>query len=150
MSSTAVPSSRRPPETRIAPEQPLIILQTCPWYDDHAAQGREIVRVWNETVPDPIKPCCQLQVEIRIRDHQERYAAYRRLFDEIERGGVPVCFQFSDPHPIYAFDPDYVEKLVQEYRVSKPWGHGNRAWSITTPSTCRGTPWDRKRAMPWT
>lgn len=110
------------PETRIDHEHPLIILQTSDRFEDHSRHGREIVRVWRETVPDDIKPYCQLQVEIRIRDHEERYEAFRCLFDETEKAGVPTTFQFADPHDIYVFDPVYVEKLVQEYPSIKTLG----------------------------
>ncbi|MBK7494476.1 MAG: hypothetical protein IPI28_03330 [Candidatus Omnitrophica bacterium] len=42
---------RLQPETRIAPDHPLIILQTSDRFEDHTAHGREVVRVWKETIP---------------------------------------------------------------------------------------------------
>jgi len=124
---------RTPPETVISPAQPLIILQTSPRFGDSedgyvprgdilaeaAKHGQEAVRVWRETVPDDIKPYCQLQMEIRLHDHEKRYEAFRRVFDELEAAGVPANFQFADPHDEYVFDPEYVEKLTQEYRCIK-------------------------------
>lgn len=113
---------RLQPETRIAPDHPLIILQTSDRFEDHTAHGREVVRVWKETIPEDIQRYCQLQVEIRLRDHEQRYQAFRQLFDETEKAGVPTCIQFADPHDIYVFDPVYVEKLLQEYPSIKTLG----------------------------
>lgn len=110
------------PETRITRDHPLIILQTSDRFEDHTAHGREVVRVWKEAVPEDIQPYCQLQVEMRIRDHEQRYQAFRRLFDETEKMGVPTCIQFADPHDIYVFDPVYVEKLLEEYPSIKTLG----------------------------
>jgi hypothetical protein len=106
---------RLPPSTVISREHPLIILQTSPHFDDPSAQGREAGRVWRETIPDALRPLVQLQVEIRLRDHAVRYRAFQRLLDEAQRAGVPVCLQICDPHDIYHFDPEYVEKLLQEF-----------------------------------
>jgi hypothetical protein len=121
------------PETTISRERPLIILQTSPRFGDSedghvprgdifseaTKHGREAVRVWNAAVPDDIKPYCQLQMEVRLHDHQERYQAFQRLFDELQTADVPANIQFADPHDEYVFDPVCVEKLTQEYPCIK-------------------------------
>jgi len=136
MMKTAVDAAKRkPPETIITPEHPLIILQTSPRFGDSddepargdrleeaAKHGREVARVWRETVPEDIKPFCQLQIEIRTHDHEGRYQTYRRLLDETEEPGVPTSLQITDPHDEYTFDPLYVEKLLQEYPSIKSIG----------------------------
>lgn len=81
--------------------------------------GKEAVRVWNETLPEALKPYSQLQIEVRTRDHQTRYEMYQRALTPLEEAGIPVHFQFADPHDIYVFDPDYVEKLTQEFSCIK-------------------------------
>lgn len=108
-------SDRLPLSTVISREQPLILLQTSPHFDDPAAQGREVVRVWRETIPELLRPLVQLQIEIRRRDHEARYRAFQRLLNETERAGAPICLQICDPHDIYHFDPEYVERLLQEF-----------------------------------
>ncbi len=121
------------PLTPISNERPLIVLQTSNRFgdsdeewgdrthplDEAAKHGREAVRVWKETVPDDIKPFVQLQMEVRTRDHVWRYDSFRRVFDELERAGISANFQFADPHDLYVFDPEYVEKLTQEYSCIK-------------------------------
>ncbi len=113
----------------ISRERPLVILQTNPRFGDSedggvegkdpleeaTRHGREAVRVWNETLPDAIRPYCQLQMEIRVRDHEARYDRFRKVLDELQAAGVPANIQFADPHDWYVFDPEYVEKLLAGY-----------------------------------
>lgn len=117
--------SRRP----ISPKKPLISLQTSnrfadsdegfagtgTRYEEAAKHGRECVRVWNETIPDDLKPYCELALEIRTHDHENRYECFRRGFEEMEKAGVPANLQVSDPHDKFIFDPVYAEKLVEEF-----------------------------------
>lgn len=113
----------------ITPERPLIILQTNNRFGDSdenfgdsrdslaeaTKHGREAVRAFQEAVPDELKPYCQLQMEIRVRDHQARYDRFRRVFDELQAANIPANFQFADPHDLYVFDPEYVDRLTREY-----------------------------------
>lgn len=122
-------SMRTPTWGTISPERPLIILQTNNRFADSeegfgtsddplaaaAQHGRETVRAWSEAVPDDIKPYCQAQMEIRAQNHQARYDRFRKCFDELQAAGIPANFQFADPHDMYVFDPEYVERLVAEY-----------------------------------
>jgi hypothetical protein len=120
---------KKPLCRKISPEKPLIVLQTSPRFGDTdngeptkagrareaARHGKEAVRVWRETVPDDIKPYCQLRIETRSYDHKQRYESFRRIFAEMEKEGIPTSFQFGDPHYKSTFDPDYVEKLIEEF-----------------------------------
>jgi hypothetical protein len=112
----------------ITAERPLVILQVNNRFGDSdegfgggdpleeaARHGREAVRAWRETVPDDLKPYCQLQVEIRVRDHEARYRRLQRLLDEVQEAGIPVNLQFADPHVWYVFDLDHVDRLTREY-----------------------------------
>jgi hypothetical protein len=122
-------SERTPPTWgAITPERPLIILQINNRFGDSddghgsgdpmeeaARHGREAARAWREAVPDDLKPYCQLQVELRVRDHETRYRRLQRLLDELEAEAIPVNFQFADPHAWYVFDPAYVDRLTREY-----------------------------------
>ncbi len=124
---------RKTPERAVTPERPLISLQTSnrfgdsdeafggggDRYEEAAKHGREAVRVWQETIPDELKPYCELQFEIRTHDHMNRYECFRRGLAELEEAGVPAELQVSDPHDEYVFDPDYVEKLTQEFSCIK-------------------------------
>lgn len=116
-------------EHRIGRENPLIIFQTSNRFADSdedygirgeryaeaVRHGAEAVRAWREAVPDDIKPYCQLQLEIRTHDHVNRYECFRRALGELESAGVPVNLQFADPHDIFVFDPEYVDKLTSEF-----------------------------------
>ncbi|HNT88222.1 MAG TPA: glycoside hydrolase family 98 domain-containing protein, partial [Candidatus Hydrogenedentes bacterium] len=121
---------RTPPTWgEISPERPLIILQTNNRFGDSdedfgdrndplaeaTRHGREAVRAFREAVPDELKPFCQLQLEVRVRDHQARYDRFRRVFDELQAAHVPANLQFADPHDMYVFDPEYVDRLAREY-----------------------------------
>ncbi len=135
-----LPIERKPPKTVIAPDHPLIILQTSnrfpdtteDWnfetsgatdpYEAARAHGREAARVWNEVLPDDIRPYCQLQMELRLRDHEERYKRLRAMLEETEKGGVAVSLQISDPHDTFTFDPIYVDKLLEEFPCIKSIG----------------------------
>jgi hypothetical protein len=133
MAKKSEKKGKKPLSWEISRERPLIILQTSPRFgdaDDEASagssrakeatrHGKEAVRAWRQGVPDDIKPYCQLQMEVRTRDHKDRYDALRRVFDELEKENIPANFQFADPHNIFTFDPEYVEKLVQEYSCIK-------------------------------
>ena len=113
----------------LSPERPLIILQTNNRFNDSdedfgrgglpseeaSRHGADAVRAWKNALPDDIKPYCHLQMELRMQNHQERYDRLRRLFTPLEEAGVPVNFQFADPHDMYVFDPEYVEKLLEEF-----------------------------------
>lgn len=112
----------------ITPERPLIILQINNRFGDSdegfgggdpleeaARHGREAVRAWREAVPDDLKPHCQLQVEIRVREHEARYRRFQRLLDELQAADIPANLQFADPHLWYVFDLDYVDRLTREY-----------------------------------
>ena len=113
----------------ISPQHPLIILQTsnrfgdsdedygirADRYEEATRHGAEAVRAWREAIPDDIKPYCQLQLEIRTHDHVNRYECFRRALTELQTAGVPVNLQFADPHDEFVFDPDYVEKLTEEF-----------------------------------
>jgi len=122
--------TRTPPTWgEISPERPLIILQTNNRFGDSdedfgdgndplteaAKHGREAVRAFHEAVPEELKPYCQLQIEVRVRDHQARYDRCRRVFYELQAAGIPANFQFADPHDLYVFEPEYVERLTREY-----------------------------------
>lgn len=133
MAESSSERNRVVPETVISPQQPLIVLQTSNRFgdsdedygrgfnrlDEAAAHGREAVRVWRETVPDDIKPYCQLQMEIRTHNHKKRYDAFCCVLDELEEAEIPANFQFADPHDPFVFDPEYVEKLTREYSCIK-------------------------------
>lgn len=122
-----------PPVTHIAPDHPLIILQTSNRFGDcdedygirgdrreeAVRHGKEAVRAWREAVPDDIKPYCQLQIEVRTRDHVDRYESFRRIFTELETAGIPANLQFADPHVQFVFDPEYVERLTEEFPCIK-------------------------------
>jgi hypothetical protein len=132
MADDKTQDKRVPPETVISPDHPLIVLQTSNRFgdsdegfadgdpmDEATKHGREAVRAWREAVPDDIKPYCQLQMEIRNHDHEIRYEAFRRVFAQLEKAGIPADFQFADPHDQYVFDPVYVEKLLEEFSCIK-------------------------------
>ncbi|HOJ33060.1 MAG TPA: glycoside hydrolase family 98 domain-containing protein [Candidatus Hydrogenedentes bacterium] len=122
-----------PPVTRIAPDHPLIILQTSNRFGDcdedygiradkreeAVRHGKEAVRAWREAVPDDIKPYCQLQIEVRTRDHTDRYETFRRIFSELEAANIPANLQFADPHVQFVFDPEYIERLTEEFSYIK-------------------------------
>ena len=122
----------RVPNTAITPEHPLIMLQTSNRFGDSdegyaqgglseeaTRHGQEAVRAWREAVPDDIKPYCHLQMEVRQHDHALRYEAFRRVFAELEEAGIPADLQVADPHDEYVFDPDYVERLLEEFSCIK-------------------------------
>lgn len=124
ISAAQTPLSAPPP---ISPEHPLIFLQTpnsfgdsdeAPANTDKPAEavkhGRDVVRLWN-LLPEDIKPCCQLQVEIRVRDHALRYDLFRRMLLETQAAGVPVSVQIADPDDEFVFEPEYAEKLLDEF-----------------------------------
>lgn len=132
MNSNSSSASRIVSDRMITPTSPMITLQTSPRFGDSeefrpqgdlreeaTKHGREALRAWNEAVPDDIKPYCHLQIEVRRRDHALRYEAFRRALEPLEEAGVPVDIQFADPHDIYVFDPEYVEKLVREFSCIK-------------------------------
>ncbi len=115
---------------KISPEKPLFVFQTSPRFGDGpdgeptkagrareaSRHGKEAVRVWRETVPEDIKPYVQLQMATPENyDHQQRYETFRRIFSELEEEGIPANIQFGDPHYKATFDPDYVEKLLEEF-----------------------------------
>lgn len=109
--------------------RPLIVLQTNNRFNDSdehfngggnpldeaRAHGREAARAWKEALPEDLKPYCHLQMELRVQNHQARYDRFRALFDELQKNNIPANFQFADPHDQYVFDPEYAEKLLQEY-----------------------------------
>lgn len=113
----------------ITPERPLVILQTNNRFGDSdepfgdrpdalaeaGRHGREAVRAFTESVPDALKPFCQLQMELRVRDHQTRYDRFHKILDELQAAGIPANLQFADPHDQYVFDPEYVDRLTAEY-----------------------------------
>lgn len=116
-----------PPVTEISPEHPLMLFQVsadfgdtdeAPEGTDRFAEadrhGHEIVRLWN-FLPEDIRPYCQLQVELRVRNHDLRLALFRRMLNEPQREGVPVSVQIADPHDEYVFDPAHVEQLLVEF-----------------------------------
>ncbi|MFA6241171.1 MAG: hypothetical protein WC655_09590 [Candidatus Hydrogenedentales bacterium] len=134
--------SRIAPCTRIDREHPLIILQTSNRFPDSdeqfgmdgnrmeaaTAHGKEAVRVWRDAIPDELRPFCQLQMEVRTHDHVNRYDAFRRIFAELEEAGAPANIQFADPHDPFVFDPDYVEKLTQEFSCIKSYTITEMRW----------------------
>lgn len=116
-----------PPVTRITPEHPLILLQASAAFGDtdeapegsdrFAEAGRhglEIVRAWN-LIPEDLRPLCQMQVELRVRDHDLRLALFRRMLAAPQAAGVAVSVQVADPHDEYVFDPAHVERLLDEF-----------------------------------
>lgn len=115
------------PATSISPEHPLIILQTTAAFGDTDEgppdadkfaeadrHGMEVVRLWN-LLPEDMRPLCQLQVELRVRDHDLRLELFRRVLREPQREGVAVCVQIADPQDEYVFDPDHAERLLGEF-----------------------------------
>lgn len=125
--AAAVDGVSLPSVTTISPEHPLILLQVSAAFDntDEAPEGTdrfaeadrhglEIVRLWH-WLPEDIRPYCQLQVELRARDHDLRLALFRRMLKEPQNAGVPVSVQVADPHDEYVFDPIHVEQLLVEF-----------------------------------
>jgi hypothetical protein len=115
-----------PPSTTISPEHPLILLQVSAAFGDtdEAPQGSdrfaeaerhglEIVRLWN-LLPADIKPYCQLQVELRVHDHDLRLELFRHMLKDPQSIGVPVSVQIADPQDEYVFNPAHVERLLEE------------------------------------
>ena len=94
-----IPAAQKNAPRPITPENPLIVLQTSNRFGDSdedygvrgdrceeaVRHGQEAVRVWRDTIPEDLRPYCQLQVEIRTRDHAVRYETFRRLFDVFEQ-----------------------------------------------------------------
>lgn len=105
------------PVTHISPERPLIVLQTADAYGDRdgappgtdkmeeaAKHGRDVVRLWG-LVPEDIREYCQLQIECRVSNHDERLDLFRRMLREMQAAEVPVSIQIADsdcrsPRPV--------------------------------------------------
>ncbi|MFA7693538.1 MAG: hypothetical protein WCX86_11640 [Candidatus Hydrogenedentales bacterium] len=111
----------------ISAAHPLILLQTSAAFRDSDAaaegadryeeadrHGAEITRVWG-LVPEDLKPYCQLQIELRVRDAALRLELLRRILHEPQKQNVPISLQAADPHDEYVFEPNYVALLLQEF-----------------------------------
>jgi hypothetical protein len=120
-----------PPEVTVSPEEPLFIFQSSPAYGDsdagaeldhriHEAErhGMEIVRVWR-LLPEDIRPLSQIQIELRVEDHDLRYRLFRHMLKPIEEACAAVSIQIADPHDEYVFDLEKVEALLQEFSCIK-------------------------------
>lgn len=69
-------------------------------------------------------------MEVRTHDHENRYEVFRRILAELEEAGAPANIQFASPTPTtpFVFDPDYVEKLTQEFSCIKSYTITEMRW----------------------
>lgn len=105
-----LPQGARPPETRITPDHPLIILYG-------PGNPEDLVRNYRAIEPD-IKPFCMVHAE-ELYHPGDPLDRFRRLLRAAQDNGIPLVFQIAGPDENVVFPLDVVESLLREFPTIK-------------------------------